>query len=570
MTPHTRNRYLCLVLAGIGTADPAIAEEPFTNEAVARGISYTIGMNAPQYGSGIAFVDLDQDGDADLVVTGALSGLVAVYENDGTGHFINRSADSGLASSTLISSVTPGDYDGDGDEDLHITLTEGQRDRLHRNDGNFQFTDVSAASGINFPGNGMGSTWGDFNGDGWLDLYVCTRTGQSNNFEENRLFRNNGDGTFTDVAAAVGAQRAGDPTLLATFFDYDSDGDADLYLGTDKGSSTSFTNHLLRNDNGLFTDVTVESGTEANVDCMGIAYGDIDHNGFADMFLTNIDLGHVMLMANGDGTFADESVNAGTQVFQIGWSCQFFDYNNDTFEDLFIAQMNATNVLFRNNNGTFPMEDMSTMMGLDESGTSFIAATADVDQDGDLDLAVATAFAPLRLYINHEGDNRDWVRLKINGTGPNTHAIGAQARITSQGVEQFREVRAGTNYKSDNERILQIGLGDSPPYLSRIEVRWPNSVARRILTGYQTNRTWTVWHPSRLGDPNADGTTDLIELQQAIDIMIARDGAHIEPGEEIYDMNGDCLINPRDILILGMRFTRSGGSSRASPSPVLP
>ncbi len=561
--PSTAAMVLAACAAG------AAAEEPFLNQAVARGISYTVGINAQQLGAGIAFVDLDGDLDADLIVSGSQTGLVAVYENDGTGHFINRTAGSGIASSTTISSVTPGDFDGDGDEDLHISRANGDTDRLYRNDGDFTFTDVSAAAGIDFAGVSMGSNWGDYNGDGWLDLYVCTRTGENNNWEENRLFHNNGDGTFTDVAVAVGAQATGDPTLLASFLDYDSDGDADLYLGTDKGSGPSFTNRMLRNDGGVFTDVTALTGTEANVDCMGIAYGDIDHNGYPDLFVTNIQAGHVLLMANGDGTFSDQSAAAGVELFEIGWSCSFFDYNNDTWEDLYIAHMNATNVLLKNE-GLFPLVDVSAAMGVGESGTTYISATADIDLDGDLDLAVATAFAPLRLYINQEGDNRDWVRLKVNGTGPNVHAIGAQVRVTSQGLEQFREVRAGTNYKSDNERVVHVGLGDSPLNIEAIEIRWPDSTHRRTLRGYQKNRTWTAWHPTRLGDPNGDGMIDAAEVQQAIDIMITRAGAHIEPGEEIFDMNGDCYVDTNDILRMGIVYSTPLGSKTLGPNPILP
>lgn len=565
---HQSGTSACVaMLVGIGLFSVARAEEPFTNEALARGINYTSWINSDQFGTGIAFADLDGDLDADLIVTGTSSGVVALYENDGTGHFINRSSGSGIAFSTDISGVSFGDYDGDGDDDLHITRINSQTDRLYRNDGNFQFTDVSAAAGIDATGEGMGSTWGDYDGDGWLDLYVCNRTGQAGNFEDNHLFRNNGDGTFTDVAAVLGVDRVGDLSFLASFLDYDSDGDADLYLANDKGLQPAFMNHLFRNDGGTFTDVTVESGTEANVDCMGIAYGDIDHNGHPDLFVTG-GKGHVMMMANGDGTFADESAAAGVLIPGTGWACQFFDYNNDTFEDLYLVNEGDPNVLFRNN-GTFPLESVGEAMGVSSGNVTYVFATADIDQDGDLDMVVSSGLTPIRLYINQEGDSRDWVRLKVWGTGGNVHAIGAHARVTSQGLEQFREVRAGMNYKSDNERVIHVGLGDCPPAIDRIEVRWPNSTARRVLTGYSKNRTWQVWHPSRLGDPNGDGATDATELGQAIDVMIARAGSPIEPGEEIFDMNGDSVVDARDIIRMGMSFSRPSGSNAASPVPVL-
>ncbi len=554
----------CVLFAG------ANAEEPFTEEAAARGINYTVEMNFGQLGAGIAFVDFDGDLDADLIVTGSASGTIAIYENDGTGNFIDRTATSGIPASAGISSVSAGDYDGDGDEDLHITRTAGMTDLLYRNDGGFTFTDVSAAAGIDSDGAGLGSCWGDYNGDGHLDIYVCYRTGQDGNWEENRLFRNNGDGTFTDVAAAVGAQSTGNPTLLASFFDYDNDGDADLYLGTDKGSGPAFTNYLLRNDGGIFTDVTAFSGTEANVDCMGIAYGDIDHNGYSDIYVTNIQFGHVLLMANGDGTFTDQSAAAGVEIFQIGWASLFFDYNNDTFEDLYVAQMAATNVLFKYD-GTFPMTDVSAAMAMDDPGTTFAVAAADIDLDGDIDLAVATVEVPLRLFINQEGDNRAWTRLKIKGKGPNTHAIGATARLTNLGVTQMREVRAGVNYKADNERLLHFGLGDAPgTNIERIEVRWPNSTVRRVLRGYLVNNTWTVYHPSQLGDPDNSGTIDPDEIQQAVQIFLANNGGEINPGEEIFDFDGDCDVDWNDIASMLAQYATPSGSVSAGPGPVQP
>jgi ASPIC/UnbV protein/VCBS repeat protein len=548
----------------------ATAEEPFTEEAVARGLTYTVDMNMDQFGSGIAFIDLDGDLDADLIVTGSATGLVAVYENDGTGNFIDRTATAAIPASTGISSVSAGDYDGDGDEDLHITRTTGMTDLLYRNDGGFSFTDVSAAAGIDADGSGFASCWGDYNADGNLDIYVAYRTGHNGNWEENRLFRNNGDGTFTDVAAAVGAQRTGDPTLVVSFFDYDNDGDADLYLGTDKGSGPDYTNHLLRNDAGTFTDVTAFSGTEANVDCMGIAYGDIDHNGYADLFVTNTPPGHVLLMANGNGTFADESAAAGVQLFQIGWGAMFFDYNNDTYEDLYVAQMNATNALF-SYNGTFPMTDVSAVMAMDEPGTSFVFAAADIDLDGDLDLAVATAMAPLRLFINQEGDNRHWVRLKVMGKGSNTQAIGARAMLSNLGTTQRREVRAGMNYKSDNERLLHFGLGDAPTTnIDRIEVRWPNSTVRRVLRGYLADNTWTVYHPSQLGDPDNSGTIDPDEIQQAVQIYLANNGGEIDPGQEIFDFDGDCDVDWNDIVSMLAQYSAPGGSLSTGPGRIQP
>lgn len=544
------------------------AEQPFTNEALARGVNYSVGGNFIQFGSGLAFVDLDNDGDADLVLVGASTGKIGIYENDGTGHFTDRTASSGIPFSSGLVGVSAADYDGDGFEDLHFTRWVGDTDLLFRNNGDMTFTDVSVAAGVAVDGAGMASCWGDYNADGYLDLYVCYRTNTLSNTTQNKLFRNNGDGTFTDVAAALGVQALDEPTLLATFFDYDNDGDADLYLGTDKGSGFTWHNRLFRNDGGTFTDVTFAAGAEAYIDCMGIAVTDLDRNGFLDLYMTNVpQFGHLLLTANGDGTFTDQTAAAGVELFHLGWSTFFFDYNNDRWQDIFVTHSDSADALLKNT-GVWPLTDVAPALGIADPGLSHCSAYADIDLDGDLDVAVSSLLNPIRLYINHEGENRHWVRLKIHGVGANKHAIGAQARVTHLGDTQLAEVRAGCNYKADNERPLHFGLGENPVVTDSIEVRWPNESTRRVLTNYLPDRTWAVWHPSRLGDADGNGSIDPDEIAEAIQVMLDTAGSPIEPGQEIYDLDGDCDVDRTDIIAMIATYSTVGGIAGSSPGRV--
>jgi len=256
-------------------------------------------------------------------------------------------------------------------------------------------------------------------------------------------------------------------------------------------------------------------------------------------------------------------------VFRTGWSCLFFDYNNDTFEDLFMVHESFENKLFKNT-GSFPLLDVSAAMGVNDPGLSYICAVADVDLDGDLDIVSTSEFAPLRLFINNEGDNRNWMRLKIMGIGHNTQAIGAQVFLTEAGLTQFREVRAGCNYKADNERQVHFGLGDNPSVVERVEIRWPNSTVRRTLRNYPPNRHWTVWHPTRLGDADGNGTIDLSDIQLAIAVMNLHAGEPIDPGEEIFDMDGDCDVDFNDIASMAAQYSRPNGSGRLGPPKVQP
>lgn len=560
-------RWAALVAMVTAASGVALGEEPFVDQALARGINYTMGTNFIQYGAGLAFADLDNDGDPDLILTGASTGKIAIYENNGSGSFVDRSIGSGIIWTTNMCGVSTADYNGDGLVDLFFTRWTGSTNQLYRNNGNFTFTDVSAAAGVGNDGAGAGSCWGDYNADGWPDLYVCYRTGEDGSTIQNQLFKNNGDGTFTDMAVALGVQAFNEPTLLATFIDYDNDSDPDLYLGTDKGSNMVLRNHLFRNDGGTFTDVTDDSGTAAHVDCMGIAIGDIDYNGYQDLYLTNVQVGNKLLMANPDGTFVDETAAAGVAINEYGWATLFWDYNNDRELDLFACQVNYANVLFRNP-GSFPFEDVSASMGFTQSGATFSCAVADVDRDGDLDLAVATSLLRVKLYINNEGDNRHWLKLNVVGRGADTQAINAQARVTFQGQTQLREVFAGANHRADNERALHFGMGDAFGYTQRIEVRWPNSSVRRTLRGYPIDHTWTVYPPSRLGDGDGNGTIEPTEIAEAIQIMLAHGGGEIDPGEEIYDMDGDCDVDRHDIASMVATVRGPAGSAHAGPAAV--
>lgn len=536
------------------------AQNTFVNQALARGVNYTVGSNNSFIGQGVALADLNGNGHLDIIALGANSGVVGIFQNNGSGQFTNRSAQSGIPPTTWVTSVTAIDFDGDGDLDLHL-VRAGHPDRLYRNDGNFSFTDVSVASGLNSGGYGIGANWADYDGDGWLDVYLCNRTGTEGNFIENQLFRNNGNGTFTDVTVQLGVQATGDPTLLALWFDFDNDGDPDLYLGTDKGFDSPFTNRLYRNNgDGTFTEITQQANMEANLDCMGFAVGDISGNGFQDVYMTNLPPGNLLMLNNGDGTFSDATAAAELEVFALGWATGFFDYDNDTDLDLFVCNEMAPNRLFRNN-GSFPFTDVTPTSGLGELATSYTFAYGDIDGDGDLDMIVSNINQPLRVFINTVGQDNHWIKLNVVGYGPNTKAIGAVVRLTANNISQMREVFSGGNYLSQNQTVLHFGLGPFTLATQTIEVRWPNSNVRRTLTGYPANQTWNIYPPSRLGDVNNDGVISTSEIEQAIHVMQALGGGELQPGHEIFDINGDCRVTLIDILAMTKRLQSASGSN---------
>ncbi len=547
---------------------PALAGDPapFTEEAVQRGINYPIQVRST-FGSGLAFADLDNDGDPDLVVLGrAVGGAgsnIGLYENDGRGSFTSRVAGSGMPMRNEASGVTAADFDADGDLDIHISCFL-EAHCLMRNDGDFVFTDVTAAMGVSDVGAGQGGGWGDFDGDTWLDLYMANRTGTNlptppfpPSEIENRLWRNNGGAGFTDVARALGVDSDDDRSFQGSFFDYDRDGDPDLYLANDKGASSScqYRNRLWRNDRGQFVDISAASGTDGCIDAMSVTLGDFDGNRFQDIYVTNIPAGNPLYLNDGNGlTFTESSVLAGVAEFQVGWGAVFFDYDNDTHMDLFLCNMSEPDRLF-DYNGTWPVTDVGQALGVagpaDDSET-FCVAVADIDNDGDLDFAVSGRRGPtpgstsrLRLYINHEGERHNWAKFRVIGIGANTWGVGANVDVRTGGDWRIREVIAGSAFKSQDDLVLHFGLGAAAA-MDEIRVRWPGTT-QRTLRNFAANRTWTLYPPSRLGDVDGNGIVNAADFPRLVGCYTGDAPGALTPGCEMMDYDGDADVDSADV-----------------------
>lgn len=526
---------------GAGTmceADSCSAS-PFADEAAQRGVTYLVVFGqGDEAGTGIGFIDFDEDGDPDLMIMGKPgAGDLGLYENDGTGHFIDRSDGSGLAPAPQARGIAAADYDADGDVDVYLSYWL-EPNVLYRNDGNFQFTDVTATAGVADDGTGTGCAWGDYDGDGRLDLY-------SSNYEPehpNHLYRNNGDGTFTDVGAALGV----DSTLRtyqAVFVDYDGDADVDLYTANDLQASVcpECCNELYENNNGVFSVLSADTGANACVNSMSTAVGDINNDLALDLHFTDDANapGNILLLNRGDGTFDDASDEAGINPLgSIGWGSVMFDYDNDGYEELFVLNNNTPN-RFYENDGSFPLTNVATELGMDDGGASYCVAVADIDNDGDLDVALQNRQATLRILINHEGHKRRWVKFRVIGEGHNTNGIGATVTISAGGKSQIRHLMAGHNYKSQNERLLHFGL-DEARTLDTVTIVWPGG-NQRTLSGYAGNETWTLYPTVRLGDADGDGDVDATDRA-----VFESCRGTVRPGCEMMDLDGDADVDDAD------------------------
>ena len=536
---------------------------PFTSEHSARGVIYNMMLSPPivnpQEGFGMSCADLDGDDDLDLLFLGRADGLVGVYENNGAGTFTNRSATSGIPATLSGCGVSAFDYDRDGDLDVFIAQ-KNSANRLLRNNGAMQFTDVAVAAGVAAAGPSTGCSVADYDGDGWLDLYLCTY--QSG--VPNRLYRNKGDGTFEDVAAARGVDSIG-LSYQSVWSDYNRDSWPDLCVSNDRGFG-NVPNQLWRNNAGSFTDVSASSGMDVALCSMGIACADLDGDLRSDYYFTNLPdptpplLGvNPLMMSTQTGAFVRQDALWGVSHLKMSWAAILWDFDNDADLDLYVNNETLPNTLYRNA-GAPPMADIAPAAGI--TGTaplSFVSVVGDLDRDGDLDLIQNNYSGAVRLFMNNEGAQRAWVRLRVAGEGRVRDSIGASATLVAQlkpgskpgqaSQTQWREVLCGGNgYLGQNETTLHFGLGAAVAITS-IEIRWPAGGPVRTLTNVPMRAAWTAYPPARLGDVDADGTVALGDWNQ-----FAQWGTGpVVAGREMLDFDGDFDLDAADVAAFWQR-----------------
>ncbi len=503
-------------------------------------------------GAGVVVFDYNGDGLQDIYVTSTpdLAGLApdtegenALFRNNGDGTFTDVAVAAGVADADAKGNGgCAADYDNDGDQDLFVA--NWGKSRLFRNDGNGKFTDVAQSAGLSDPDatyRSMGCAWGDFDRDGALDFVVVRHIDESNpdaftkrlyffDVRPLALFHNNGDGAFTEVTHLLGA--TANPSraegnygnvwgagFQPAWVDFDNDGDLDLYIVNDFGEYIH-PNVLWRNDGPgegtaawRFTDVSQPSGAGAAMFGMGLAVSDYNSDGYLDLFITNI--GDNALLTTADGrTFRDAAADAGVasgefrRQQRVSWGTVFFDYDNDGYEDLYVAsgyldtddinRREQPNLLFRNN-GAGAFEDVSAISGAADWGTGRGVAYADFNGDGCLDLYVANlgrsaaVGEPARLFQNRCDWGNNWLIVKTVGTAGNRDGIGARITLTANGRTQIREVMAGASNSSQNMLPAHFGLGRAG-VVDELRVQWPSGQVQ-TLRDLAPNRTLTVTEP---------------------------------------------------------------------------
>lgn len=456
---------------------------------------------------GAAAGDYDGDGWVDLYVVRGDIGPNLLFHNRGDGTFEEVGEAARVAVTGAIGSGPIfADYDGDGRLDLLIGGVDGTKPRLFHNRGDGTFEDVTVLSGLSNMDDSVSAAFGDYNLDGRLDIYISHWL---SNQQGGHLWRNNGDGTFTDVSSSAGIPDSLSNDFTANFADINNDGRPDLLIAADFGTSQIY----LNNGNGTFTNVTTSVISDENG--MGAAVGDYDNDGDLDWFVTSIYdpngvtkenwgiTGNRLYRNRGDGTFEDATDGAGVRVGYWGWGSCFADFNNDGYLDIFhvngfdlpgllqatLEFMDDPSRLFLSNgDGTFT--ERSLDLGLDDRGQGRGVVCFDYDHDGDIDIFIANNQQAPRLFRNDGGNHLNFLNVKLQGDPPNTEAIGARIFLTAGTQTQMRELRAGSNYVSQDPVEAHFGLGKTT-MVDEVRIVWPSG-ATTILQNIPVNQFMVV------------------------------------------------------------------------------
>ena len=541
---------LVLLLLTLFVSSPSPGIEPmvqFIDVTASTGIDFQYSNGAtgdyhlPEtLGSGGAFFDYNNDGHLDLYLinSGDLthSDMVCrLYHNNGDGTFTDVTTESKMDSRGHYGQgVATGDYDNDGDVDLY--RTNFRANHLYRNNGDGTFTEVGQQTNVADPSWSTSATFFDHDRDGYLDLYVVNYVDYSLTeaypicydgkirsychprfFQgvPDRLYRNNGDGTFDDITERAGIEDPGGSHhgkgLGVVAADFNNDRYPDIYVANDDTPNYLF----LNNGDGTFLEIGTFTGAAYSGDGvaeagMGVDAGDYNGDGFLDVFVTNFSYEtNTLYHNNGDGTFSDVSYRAhlGEESYlRLGFGTNFLDYDNDGDLDLFIANGHLSpsieqstdavtyaqpDQLFQNNgNGTFTETSPSAGSYFQQKRVSRGSIMGDYDNDGDLDLVITTLNGAILFLRNQQEDQStgraNWLSLKTVGTVSNRDGIGTRLIFKIGSQQLIREVRTSASYLSSHDPRVLVGAS-SYQSIDRIEIHWPSGI-RQALKDVPTNQ----------------------------------------------------------------------------------
>ena len=453
-------------------------------------VSARAGLATDDSGHGVAVHDFDGDGWDDVFIT-VSKGTSALFRNNRDGTFTDVAAEAGVAVVGSYNTALWGDVDNDGLVDLFLAQGASGGTKLFLNDGNGTFTDVTATSGLDPEAHIATAAFGDVDGDGALDLFVAVDRAPD------VLYRNtNGAGTtiFEDVSDPAGIDGLAESVAMqATWVDYDHDGDQDLFCVHDSRTLS----RLYQNYGFLpLIDVAVSARihtypTETTCCNMGIAWGDFDGDGWQDAYVTRIARGG-LYHNNGDGTFTDVAEERGALRNGMSWGVVFSDFDNDGDPDLFIVSTSGYDgtptLLYRNDAGMF------TEIGA-EAGASFIMeaqglAAGDFNNDGRPDLVIPSHDGQNKLLLNATEEAGHWVEIVLQGQQVNRTALGARVEVVAGGAVQVRTVSGGDSFASQSSPRLHVGLG-AATQIDTLRIYWGGDAVQEV-TGLKADNAYVI------------------------------------------------------------------------------
>lgn len=462
------------------------------------------------FGSGLSFYDFNQDGWDDLTIGRGHDAPVFFVNLEGTLEPAEFSIPTSTNSRVLM--LLWADYDNDGDQDLLITKENGQVE-LWNNNGEFIFTNVAEQAGL-VTGNWYhaGAAFADYDHDGWLDLYITKYYSSLWNPIENRtniLYRNNGNGTFTDVTVSAGVFVEPSVTFQPVFFDYNQDGWEDLYLINEL---IEHTNHLFENNgDGTFTEVSEASGAGVNIEAMSGTVGDFDNDLDLDILVTNRPgAGGLNFLVNEDGDFSNQAEVFGFGTDYSCWGATWLDYDNDGWQDAFVAvpDINQTlvgNEFFVNNQGNSFHNGRDSLGFADDFSRTFVVARGDLNNDGYYDLVHGSnPQTPAKLFRNAGGTNH-FISVSLEGTLANKDGIGSWIYCYTPSGATTYYTMCGENLMGQNSKKQMFGLGTETT-IDSLVVNW-NSGTHEVLTDLSIDEHYHIVEGTSLSQPFTIGYT---------------------------------------------------------------
>ena len=554
---------LSIIILRIAAIDLYSQDVNYQDLALSQGIDHTFSNNTN--GSGVSFVDFDGDGLDDITLGTNEDDVIHFYKNTGTG-FVRLNNLIDLQENTK--SILWVDYDNDGDKDVFIGAYQSPN-KLFRNEGEMNFLDVTIQSNLPTADslNTFGAIWGDYDRDGWLDLYYSARINSADQgVHRNRLWKNMADGTFMEVTNFANAGDEGRLPFCSAFVDMNNDLWPDIYTANDKKKRNTL---LLNNANGLFTDISEESGAGIEMDAMCVAPGDYNNDGRLDIYLSNIATGGKLLtnQNNGDECVVIENAEETMVAMSggIGWGSVFVDVNNDGWEDLYVSGMLISNdqyssQLFVNDGlGAFSEDDFGFV---GDTVRSFNNAIGDIDNDGQMEIMVINSAGFNSQLWKAEKPDDNWLKVNLEGTVSNRDGIGAWISLYTEDNEQTRYTTCGNGFMGQNSENIHFGLADLEA-IDSLTVTWPTGHIDRYYDIQASQILKSIEGETNNGIVNIDSDINIISDIGEHDNFESEINIYPNPFEDfiiiesslqiielrMYDMQGRLVLQQKENVI---------------------